>query len=130
MTEPQIIRTPSGDEMVVLPRADYEALLNALVEAEEDAADVAVYDERKAALAAGRDVVFPADLSALLIQHRSLLTALRVWRGLAPAELAARAGLSAEELDDLEARRTARTAAMAERLARSLDVDPHWLRPD
>ena len=130
MTEPQIIRTPSGEEMVVLPRADYEALLTALAEAEEDAEDIAIYDERKAALAEGRDVVLPADLSALVLQHRSLLTALRVWRELSPSDLAARAGLSMDELDDLEERRTARSFDVADRLARALDVDPDWLRPD
>ena len=27
MSTPQIIRTPSGEELVVLPRAEYEALL-------------------------------------------------------------------------------------------------------
>jgi hypothetical protein len=27
MSAPQIIRTPSGEELVVLPRAEYEALL-------------------------------------------------------------------------------------------------------
>ena len=35
--------TPKGDEMVILPKAEYEALL----EAAEDAADVAIYDAAK-----------------------------------------------------------------------------------
>ena len=130
MDDPQIIRTPSGDELVVLPRADYDALVAAAAEAEEDAADVAMYDACKAELAAGRDTILPADLSALLLQHGSLLTALRVWRRLSPADLAERANLSMDELDDLEQRRTARTVDVAERLARALDADPRWLRPD
>ena len=50
MDEPQIIRTPSGDEMVIIPRAEYEALIAAAHREDED--DVAVYDARKAALAA------------------------------------------------------------------------------
>jgi hypothetical protein len=54
MTEPQIIRTPSGEELVVLTRADYDALL-AAAEMHEDLGDVAIYDARKADLAAGRD---------------------------------------------------------------------------
>lgn len=50
MGSPQIILTPSGEELVVLPRADYEALLD---HAAEDADDVAIYDAVKAELAAG-----------------------------------------------------------------------------
>lgn len=49
----QIIRTPSGEELVVLPRADYEALLAAAAEGDEDADDVALYDARKAELTTG-----------------------------------------------------------------------------
>ena len=57
---PQIIRTPGGEELVVLPRAEYEALLERADHDEaEDADDVAIYDARKAELAAG-GVVLPA----------------------------------------------------------------------
>jgi PHD/YefM family antitoxin component YafN of YafNO toxin-antitoxin module len=49
---PQIIQTPNGEELVVLIRAEYEALDRADHEA-EDAEDVAIYDARKAELAAG-----------------------------------------------------------------------------
>ncbi|MER9690666.1 hypothetical protein NKJ16_01850 [Mesorhizobium sp. M0179] len=48
MNAPQIIRTSTGEELVVIPKADYEALLHAAEEAREEAADVAIYDERKA----------------------------------------------------------------------------------
>lgn len=44
MVKVQIITTPSGDEMVVLPKADFDALLERL----EDLSDVAIYDQRKA----------------------------------------------------------------------------------
>jgi hypothetical protein len=46
MSEPQIIRTPSGEELVVLPRAEYEALLERADHEGEDADDVAIYDAR------------------------------------------------------------------------------------
>lgn len=52
MNGPQIIRTPNGEELVVLPRADYEALVERAERADEDADDVAIYDARKAGLAA------------------------------------------------------------------------------
>ena len=53
---PFVFTTPKGDEMVVLPKADYDALLAAahvIAEANEDAADVAAYDAAMAYLAAG-----------------------------------------------------------------------------
>jgi len=46
MDEPQIIRTPSGEEMVVIPREEYERLRAAAYD--EDADDLAIYDARKA----------------------------------------------------------------------------------
>jgi len=49
----QIIRTPSGEELVVLPRADYDALLAAACDADEDADDLALYDARKSELTTG-----------------------------------------------------------------------------
>jgi hypothetical protein len=39
---PQIIRTPDGEELVVLPRADYEALIARADHEAEDAEDVAI----------------------------------------------------------------------------------------
>jgi len=51
MSAPQIIRSPSGEELVVLPRAEYEALLQRADHEAEDAEALAVYDARKAELA-------------------------------------------------------------------------------
>jgi hypothetical protein len=51
MSGPQIIRAPTGEELVVLPRAEYEALV-ARADHAEDANDVAIYDARKAEMAA------------------------------------------------------------------------------
>jgi len=42
----QFFTTPQGEDMVLLPRADYEALL-ARAAATEDEADIALYDARK-----------------------------------------------------------------------------------
>ncbi len=46
MSAPQIIRSPSGEELVVLPRAEYEALLVSADHEANDADDVAIYDAR------------------------------------------------------------------------------------
>ncbi len=65
MGAPQIIRSPSGEELVVLSRAEYEVLLARADHVDEDADDVALYDARKAELAAG-GVVFPPEISAAI----------------------------------------------------------------
>ena len=70
MSAPQIIRTPSGEELVVLPRAEYEALLARADREAEDADDVAIYDARKAELAAGGGVL-PAEVSAAILRGES-----------------------------------------------------------
>uniref|UniRef100_UPI001952E01C hypothetical protein n=1 Tax=Serratia marcescens TaxID=615 RepID=UPI001952E01C len=49
--------SPSGDEMVIIPRAEYDRLVALAVEAEEDAEDIATYDRAKTALAAGTDII-------------------------------------------------------------------------
>ncbi len=47
--------TPGGEEMVILPRAEYDALADLAADAEEDAADAAIYAERMAALKRGEE---------------------------------------------------------------------------
>ena len=80
MSAPQIIRTPNGEELVVLPRAEYEALVERAEHQAEDDDDVAVYDARKAELAAG-GVVLPPEVSVAVLRGESRLKAIRNWRG-------------------------------------------------
>lgn len=63
MDEPQIIRTASGEDLVVLSRSEYQSLVEAL--AEEEQADIAVLDQRRAELAATSVPDLPPDVSAL-----------------------------------------------------------------
>ncbi len=127
MSPVQIIKTPAGEELVVLPRAEFDRIAALAAEAEEDAADVAAYDAAKAEFEAGGVAAFPAELSALLLKTKSRLTAIRKWRGLSQAELAAKAGIQQGYLSDLETGRRKGLHATAERLARALDVAVNWL---
>lgn len=65
MVEVQIITTPAGEELVVIPKAEFDALLERLAEEAEDAADVAVYDERTAAIR-HEDILSPEASLAIL----------------------------------------------------------------
>jgi DNA-binding XRE family transcriptional regulator len=127
MNAPQIIKTSTGEELVVIPKADYEALLHAAEEAAEDAADVAIYDERKAAL--GTEKALPADVTIDILRGSSRLKALRNWRNLTQAELASAIGVSQGFLSDLESNRRKPSAQTSAMLVKTLDVPAEWIEP-
>jgi ribosome-binding protein aMBF1 (putative translation factor) len=129
MANPQIIKTPSGEELVVLSRAEFDALVAAAAEAEEDANDAAIYDERMADLAARKASVLPEQISSAMLRGDSLLKAVRKWRGISQTDLAQSTGLGQGYLSDLEARRRKGTPETLTTLAKALDVDPTWLLP-
>lgn len=124
---PQTIRSSSGEELVVLTRAEFDALAAAVADQIEDADDVAIYDERMAALKQANDAVLPAEVSAALLGGASLLLALRRWRGLTQVELAKRTGLAQGYISDLETRRKAGTAETLQAIASALEIEPAWL---
>jgi DNA-binding XRE family transcriptional regulator len=126
---PQTIRTSSGEELVVLTRAEFDALAAAAAEHIEDADDVAVYDARKAALQAEDNPILPAEVSAAMLAGDSLLRALRRWKGITQAELAERTGLAQGYISDLETGRKTGTADTLRAIAGALEVDSVWLAP-
>jgi DNA-binding XRE family transcriptional regulator len=125
MAEPQIIRTPSGEEMVVIPRREYERLIAAAHD--EDADDAAIYDARKAELAGDPDALLPASVGAAMLRGESRFKALRRWRGLSQSALAAKAGVGQGYLPDIENRRRTGAPESLQRLARALDVPVKWV---
>jgi hypothetical protein len=122
MSELQIIRTPSGEELVVIPLAEYQALLDHA----EDAEDIALYDARKAELAAG-SVVLPPEVSAALLRGDTRLKAIRLWRGATQTSLADKTDIGQGYLSDLESRRRTGTPETIAKLALALDVPVEWL---
>jgi hypothetical protein len=126
MSEPQIIRTPSGEELVVLPRAEYEALLERADHEAEDADDVAIYDARKAELAA-RGVMLPPEVSAAILRGDSRLKAIRNWRDETQLHLSFKTGIGQGYLSDLEPGRRMGTPETIAKLAQALNVPVKWL---
>jgi DNA-binding XRE family transcriptional regulator len=127
MPQIQTFKTPAGEEMVILSRAEYDALVDAAAEAEEDAADAAIYAQRKAALASGDDAVLPPEVSAAVHRGDSRLKAIRKWRGLGQVELAEAISISQGHLSDIENGRRDLTTVLAGRLAAHLNVPSLWL---
>jgi hypothetical protein len=126
MNAPQIIRTPGGEELVVVPRAEYEALLDRVEHAAEDADDVAIYDARKAELAAG-GVVLPPEVSAAILRGDSRLKAIRHWRDETQQHLTIKTGIGQGYLSDLESGRRTGAPETIAKLAQALDVPVEWL---
>jgi MoxR-like ATPase len=125
--KPQTITTPAGDELVVLPRADYDALLAAAAGREEDADDVAIYDARKAELARGADARLPPEVSAAMLRGDSLLKALRRWKDVTQLHLASRTNIAQGYLSDIESGRRKGTDETLAAIAKALDVPAEWL---
>ena len=87
----QIIVTPSGDRMVVLPEEEYSILL----EAAEDAADgeaIARFEKR---LAAGEEEFIPAEYVNRLLDRENPVLVWREFRGMTSKQLAEAAGITA-----------------------------------
>lgn len=121
----QFVTTPSGDDMAVLPRKDYEALLERLAELEEDENDLAIYDARKSELNAS----LPADLSKRILKGDSLLKAIRNWRDMTQMQVEHRTGIAQGYLSDLESGRRKGTDETLKKLAALYDVPSDWLIP-
>ena len=125
----QFITTPGGEELAVLPRAEYEALVARAeaLEDDEDLADLAMYDARKAQAANDVDVVLPAEVSALMLRGASLAAAIRKWRGLSQQTVAAKIGTVQGFLSDLESGRRRTAVNTVHALAELYDVPEAWL---
>jgi len=98
-----------------------------LTEDEEDAAYAAIYAQRKADLAAGKDGVLPVEVSSFVRRGDSRLKAIRKWRGLGQVELAEAVDTSQGYLSDIENGKRKVTAELAARLAKALDVPVAWI---
>lgn len=115
--------TPGGEELVLLPRAEYEALIERIAEADEDAADVAIYDARRAEASP----TLPADVSMAILRGDGRLKALRRWRDVGQVHLASKAEISQGFLSDLENGKRNMTEEVRRRIAKVLDIPEAWL---
>jgi DNA-binding XRE family transcriptional regulator len=111
MGKPQIITSPSGEELVVIPRSDYEDLVDSLA-----ARDV------EAALAAGREELLSPEETAALVAAPTPLAFWRGKRGKTQSRLALDIGVSQDFLSDLERGKSKGDVTLYAKLARCLDV--------
>ena len=96
-----LFMTPNGEEMVVVSRQDYDALLKQ-AELAEDLEDVLAVNEFERRLAAGEEELIPAEFIDRMIDGESPIRVWRDFRGLSGKDLAAAAGISATYLSEIE----------------------------
>jgi DNA-binding XRE family transcriptional regulator len=111
MGKPQIITSPSGEELIVVPRRDYEDLVDALAARKADAA-----------LASGREELLTAEEAASLAAVPAPLAFWRKKRGKTQSQLAAAVGVSQNFLSDLKRGKAKGDVTLYVKLARCLDV--------
>jgi mRNA-degrading endonuclease RelE of RelBE toxin-antitoxin system/DNA-binding XRE family transcriptional regulator len=111
----QIITTPNGESLVILPLADYERLV--------DQADIARANRIKRAVASGEEEVVPAAIVRRLIAGENKVKVWRSHRGLSGRDLAAAAGVSAPFISEIESGRKDGSVSVMKKIAEALKVD-------
>jgi hypothetical protein len=120
MTKVQFIKTTGGEELAVLPKAEYERLLASA--ASEDIGTARIVRKARAAVAAGKEIVLPKAIVDRLTAGESPIRVIREWRDVTQLELQARTKLSQSYLSDLENGRRRGTVDALASIARALKV--------
>ncbi len=118
MNEIVTFTSPSGDEMVVLPAAEYRQLKEAV----EMSEDVAAFDAIKAKLAAGEEEFIPAEYVNRLLDGENPVMVWREFRGMTLKQLAEAAGITAPYLSQIEGGKRDGTVGTMKKLATALRV--------
>lgn len=118
MNKVDIITSPSGEKMAVLPVADYERL----VAAAQNADDLRLYDEAKRRLGSGEDEAIPSAFAKRLIAGESPIRVWREFRGLSGKDLATKAGVSAPFLSQIETGVREGSVRLMAKIAKVLEV--------
>jgi len=113
----QIIRTPAGEELAVLPLEELEEMLDIL-----EAEDI----RRK--LEAGEEEAIPAEVAyRIVFDGESPLKVFREYRGLTQEQLAEKAGTTKNYISQIENRRRHAGRKLLKRLAQALNLSPEDL---
>jgi DNA-binding XRE family transcriptional regulator len=118
----QIIHT-NGEDLVVITRSDYEALLaRAGDEASENAMTARIVAASDAKIAQGKDVALPAAVWDAIENGEHPIRAIRKYRGLTQTDVAEQAGLRQGYFADIEAGRKKGSASSLKAVAAALRV--------
>ena len=118
----QFIRTAGGDDLAVMPRSEYDRLVELAAETQEDAGASRIVRNSLRALKEGREVVLPKTVADRLANGENAVRVIREWRDLIQGELAVAVGISQNYLSEIETGRRKGPAELQKKLARKLGV--------
>jgi DNA-binding XRE family transcriptional regulator len=113
----QVIEKNGQIEWAVIPYPEYQKLLDA----QEMLTDIRAYDEAKASLQAGEELI-PSQVVYALLDGENPIRVWREFRALTQQQLAGKAGISKPYLSQLESGKRRGTTDVLKRLALALDV--------
>jgi DNA-binding XRE family transcriptional regulator len=111
-------KSPSGDELVVLPAEEYRRL----VDAAEMAEDIAAYDDIKRKLAAGEEEFIPAEYVYRMLDGENRVLVWREFRGLTSKQLAEAADISQAYLSQIETGKREGSIGTMKKIADALQI--------
>jgi DNA-binding XRE family transcriptional regulator len=117
-----VVTTPAGEELVLVPRADFEAM--------QDRLDVLSHAETMAAIGRGEQELLNADEVRAALTSATPLAFWRGKRGYRQKEFAGLVGISPSYMSELEAGKRKGDPALFRRLAARLNVRMEDLVPD
>jgi len=120
MSKVQIITTPSGEQMVVLSKEEFD--LMAANQFDEDAETLRIYRESMAAIERGEDIALPEAVWDRLEARESPVRVLREFRSMTQKELAEAASISQSYLSEIERGAREGTLSTIKAIAKALAV--------
>jgi DNA-binding XRE family transcriptional regulator len=120
-------KTAKG-EVAIMPRAEYEQLIERAREAEEDAGVARLIARAKKEVASGKPLL-PKNVVDRLAKGENPIRVLREFRELSQVELAAAVGIAQGYLSDLESEKRKGPLELHQKVARALGVPLELLAP-
>lgn len=114
----QTIISPTGERLIVLAEADY----NRLVEAAEDATDIAAVETFRRKLAAGEEELVPSGIVDRILNGENRIRVWREHRGLTATALADKAGIAQAFLSQIETGKREGTVETLRKIADALSL--------
>ena len=106
------------EDVITIPRAEYERL----VQLAEDAEDIRALEEFKAKLARGEEEFVPSEFVDRMLDGESLLKLWREHRGLSQSALAKASGVNRIQIGDIEDRGKTGSVMTLKKLAEALSI--------
>lgn len=127
----KVIRTPKGEELVLLTKAEYERLrrLEREAEATQDAEDLRIAERVLAEIKSGQQELVPQPVVNRLLAGENPVLVWREYRKLTAEALAKQAGLSRAYVTQIETGARKGSARSLQALARALKVGIEDLLP-